>query len=161
MAEDRSDTREDEISRFDVAMETVEDLMTLMGMDVDLEGEELDEQINLHINGEDSVGLVGKKGRTLDALQFIVNKMVSRQGGERKLVVLDADGYRQRREAALIELADRLGAKALEERKIVRLNPMSARDRRIIHMTLRDVMGLETRSEGEGEDRRLLIVPEG
>lgn len=142
------------------AREVVQKLVELMGLEVEIAVEEQEEQVDVQITGTDAASLVGKKGKTLDALQFIVNKVVSRQVSRHKLVVLDADSYRERREASLTQLAQRLGEKALDEGKIVRLNPLSARDRRIIHITLRDVEGLSTRSEGDGEERRLLIVPE-
>ncbi|PID39693.1 MAG: RNA-binding protein [Proteobacteria bacterium] len=149
-----------EDDRFGQAKRALADVLERMGLDVEIEGEEQDEQIDLRVHGEDAASLVGKKGRTLDALQFLINKIVSRRVAEHKLVVLDADSYRKRREASLLQLAERLGDKAVEEGKIIRLNPMSPRDRRVIHMALRDVSGLSTRSEGDGEERRLLIVPE-
>ena len=160
MAEELAQAVESESSRFEVARDALERLLELMGVEVEIEGEEQEEQIDLRVSGDDATSLVGKKGRTLDALQFLINKIVSRRVEDHKLVVLDANGYRQRREADLLQLAERLGDKALDEGKIIRLNPMSARDRRIIHMALRDVAGLSTRSEGDGEERRLLIVPE-
>lgn len=159
MAEDVAQQLSED-DRFGQAKQALADILERMGLEVEIEGEEQDEQIDLRVHGEDAAGLVGKKGRTLDALQFLVNKIVSRRVVDHKLVVLDADRYRERREASLLQLAERLGDKALDEGKIIRLNPMSARDRRVIHMALRDVSGLSTRSEGDGEDRRLLIVPE-
>jgi len=143
-----------------LAQRTLEGLLERMGFAGSVESSEDEERIQLRIFGTDASALIGKKGRTLDALQFIVNKMVGREPGERKLVVIDSDNYRQRREASLVQLAERLSKKAVEEGKIVKLNPMSARDRRVIHMTLRDTAGVSTHSEGEGDDRRLLIVPE-
>lgn len=157
--EARTETVE-QIDRDGAARQVVDKLVELMGLEVEVAVEEQEEQVDVQITGTDAASLVGKKGKTLDALQFIVNKIVSRQVRDHKLVVLDADSYRQRREASLTQLAQRLGEKALDEGKIVRLNPLSARDRRIIHITLRDVEGLSTRSEGDGEERRLLIVPE-
>lgn len=142
----------------ELAQETLEVLMDKMGMEVEFEITEDDETVNVSIEGEDASYLVGKKGKTLDAIQLLVNKMIGRNG-KQKLVTIDADRYRERREASLIDLANRLADKALDEGKMVRLNPMSARDRRIVHMTLRNVKGLETKSEGEGDDRQLIIVP--
>lgn len=147
-------------SRCDDAQRALEELLELMGAEATVGADEGEEQIKLSIEGEDAGGLIGKKGKTLDALQFLVNKIVSRKPGEHKLVVVDSEGYRERREASLVELAQRLADKVLDEQKTVRLNPMSARDRRIIHLTLRDVEGLCTESEGEGEERRLLIIPD-
>jgi len=85
--------------------------------------------------------------------------MVTAEDG-RKPIVIDSDGYRQRRNDALVQLAHRLREKATRSGKIVAVNPMSAHDRRIIHLALKDVPDVSTRSEGEGAFRRLLIVPE-
>ena len=122
--------------------------------------DEGDERIEISVTGPDASLLVGKKGQTLDAVQYLVNRIVGRRVGEHKPVLLDADGYRDRREASLVELAQQLSEKAQAEGKIVALNPMNARDRRIVHLTLRDTPGISTRSEGDGDDRHLLIVPE-
>ena len=143
-----------------VAQRSLEELLARMGFEAEVGGSESSEQIDLSIEGPDAGALVGNKGQTLDALQLLLNKIVGARGEPCKLVVVDSDGYRVRREASLVEMANRLSERALQERKIVRLNPMSARDRRVIHMTLRQVGGIETRSEGEGEERRLLIIPQ-
>lgn len=121
---------------------------------------EREDEVELAVSGLDASLLVGKKGQTLDALQYVVNRMVGKRLGERKRVVIDSDGYRERREASLVELARRLSEKARSEGKTVALNPMSARDRRIIHLTLKDEPRVSTRSEGQGEERRLLIIPQ-
>jgi spoIIIJ-associated protein len=119
------------------------------------------ERIVLNLQGEGASELVGCKGQTLDALQFLLNRMLSRKGsGDNRPVVVDSEGYRERRIEALKELAGRLGDKAIKTGKIVAVNPMSAHDRRVIHMALRETPGISTRSEGEGPERRLLIVPE-
>lgn len=117
------------------------------------------DQVELAISGPDASVVVGNKGQTLDSLQYLLNRIVSRRVGEHKLLLVNADGYREKREAALVDLARRLSEKARSEGKAVALNPMSARDRRVIHLTLKDDPEVCTRSEGEGEERRLLIVP--
>lgn len=147
-------------TRREEAQGALEELLELMGAEVSVVASEDEEQIKLEIEGDDAGSLIGKKGKTLDALQFLVNKIASRRSEEHKLVVIDCEGYRERRDASLVELARRLADKVLDEQKVVRLNPMSARDRRIVHLTLRDVEGLCTESEGEGEERRLLIIPD-
>lgn len=142
------------------ACELLETVLRLMGFEGTVAAFEREDHIELVIEGEDAALVVGQKGQTLDALQYVVNRALTRELGEHELMVVNSDGYRERREASLLELAKRLSEKALSAGKIVALDPMSARDRRIIHMALRDVAGLETRSEGEGEERRLLIVPD-
>lgn len=141
------------------ALELLEALLRLMGFDTAVASIQRDDHVELVISGEDAELTVGQKGQTLDALQYFVNRALTRELGEHPLMVVNAEGYRERREASLLELAKRLSEKALSAGKIVALDPMSARDRRVIHLALRDVAGIETHSEGEGEERRLLIVP--
>ncbi len=136
------------------------ELVSRMGFEVEVEAIEDEERLLLRIRGPESGQLIGKKGQTLDALQFLVNRIASRDEDSRRPTVIDSDGYRQRRNDALVQLAHRLREKATRSGKIVAVNPMSAHDRRIIHMALKDVPGVSTRSEGEGSFRRLLIVPE-
>lgn len=160
-AEPRALLPEEELSPFaKQARDGLCALLERMAMDVQVGVAAQDEeQVELDVRGGDVQHLVGKKGQVLDALQMIVNKIVKRQNAG-ALIVVDAGGYRERRTESLVKLAHRVKEEALSSRRVVALNPMSARDRRIIHMTLRDVEGISTRSEGEGLERRLLIVPE-
>jgi spoIIIJ-associated protein len=118
------------------------------------------EELRLEVNGEELDFLIGKKGETLDAVQFLVNKMMGQAGEDRRPIVVDALGYRRRRAESLVELALRLSREVIETGKTVALNPMSPHDRRIIHMALRNTVGVVTQSEGEGVNRRLLIAPD-
>ena len=133
-----------------------------MGFEVEVDQREDEDEDHtlLNINGEDASQLIGKKGQTLDAIQYLLNKISSTDGDDHKPVVVDCNGYRQRRSEALQDMARQLGEKAAQSGRIVAVNPMSAHDRRIIHMTLKEAPGLTTRSEGDGLYRRLLIVPE-
>ncbi len=104
--------------------------------------------------------IIGRRGQTLDALEHIVNRIVFRDDTEPGLrVSLDVEGYRERRQKSLEELAERLAAKARETGRFVTLNPMSPRDRRIVHLALQSDPSVSTRSEGEGHYRKLVIVP--
>lgn len=104
--------------------------------------------------------LIGRRGQTLDAIEYLVNRMAGRgEEGEVGRVIVDIEGYRGRRQEYLEATARRLADKAKQTGRVVTLNPMSSRDRRIVHLTLQDDPGVETRSEGEGYYRRLLIVP--
>jgi spoIIIJ-associated protein len=121
-----------------------------------------EDEAEMHIDlvGSDESRIIGRKGEVLLALQFVLNRIISRGEVEgEQVVVLDAGGYRERRRVALQELATKLAHRALEERKAVRLSPMSAHDRRIFHMTLKEIEGVATRSEGDGLYRNLLIIP--
>ena len=151
-------------ARAEGARDFVEDVMTKMGMDVVadlLEPEPGDPagEIRIEIEGRDSGRIIGKKGQVLAALQHIVNRVVNRPGLDRAHVVVDAEGYRQRREDTLATMAQRLGKKAIEEGKIITFEPMSPRDRRIVHLALAKFPGVVTKSDGEGEGRRVQIIP--
>jgi len=151
-------------ARAESAREFVEDMLTKMGMDVvvDLvEPEPSDPagEIRVEIEGRDSGRIIGKKGQVLSAIQHIVNRVVNRPGLDRRHVVVDAEGYRQRREDTLATMAQRLGKKALEEGKIITFEPMNPRDRRIVHLALAKFPGVVTKSDGEGEGRRVQIIP--
>jgi spoIIIJ-associated protein len=151
-------------ARAESARDFVEDLMVKMGMDVVadlLEPEPGDPagEIRIEIEGRDSGRIIGKKGQVLAAIQHVVNRVVNRPGLDRVHVVVDAEGYRQRREDTLATMAQRLGKKALEEGKIITFEPMSPRDRRIVHLALAKFPGVVTKSDGEGEGRRVQIIP--
>jgi spoIIIJ-associated protein len=151
-------------ARAESSRDFVEDLLTKMGMDVvvDLVEPEPGDppgEIRIEIEGRDSGRIIGKKGQVLSAIQHIVNRVVNRPGLERRHVVVDAEGYRQRREDTLATMAQRLGKKALEEGKIITFEPMNPRDRRIVHLALAEFPGVVTKSDGEGEGRRVQIIP--
>jgi spoIIIJ-associated protein len=115
----------------------------------------------LVIEGDDSGILIGRRGQTLDALEYVINRVASRDTRHTTHLVVDSHGYRQRRRESLEELAQRMGERAEERGKPVTMNPMSPRDRRIVHLALQDKAGLETRSSGDGYFRKLLIIPAG
>ena len=140
--------------------EVLAEIIRRMGYEVEVESSDGEEQLLINISGKDAGALIGKKGQTLDALQFILNKAFRRDAEDHKPIVVDSGGYRQRRTEALVQLAHRLSEKASRTGHIVAVNPMSAHDRRIIHLALKETPGISTRSEGEGIYRRLLIVPE-
>jgi len=118
-----------------------------------------DETILLDINGRGGGLLIGKNGQTLDALQYIVNKIVNRFPEDRKRIVVDSQGYREKQIDSLTELALRLGKKAKKLHKPVSTGPMNPYDRRIVHLTLKNDSGLTTKSQGEGLNRKIIISP--
>jgi len=153
-----------EDGRADEALDFVIDVLAAMGMDctVDLlENDEEDppEEIRLEIEGRDAGRIIGKKGQTLMALQFLANRVINRPGKKRRHVIIDAEGYRARREDSLSSMARRLGRQAVEEGKIITFEPMNPQDRRVVHLALAKFPGVVTKSDGEGEARRVQIIP--
>ena len=111
------------------------------------------------INGEDLTMLIGPRGETLDALQFLGRLMVAHKLQRRANFVVDVEGYRQRRVQALTRLAERMADKVRQRGEPISMEPMTAYERRIIHMALRDVADVYTESAGEGKQRRVRISP--
>lgn len=117
----------------------------------------------LDVQTANSGVLIGRKGQTLEALQYLVSRIVGeRQSGEATPhIVIDIENYRERRRRSLEDMALRLGEKAKRQRKTVTVDALSAADRRIVHAALQDDPWLSTKSLGQGAYRRLLIIPEG
>jgi spoIIIJ-associated protein len=104
--------------------------------------------------------LIGRKGQVLDALEYLLNRIITKSEEGDAHLALDVEGYRERRRRSLEVLALRLGERAKRRRKPVALSPLSPRDRRVIHLTLEGDPLVTTRSMGRGYFRRLYIVPE-
>jgi spoIIIJ-associated protein len=152
--------------RADKALAFVRDLVAKMGMEVEAtlgepeeDAEEGPGEIRIDIEGRDAGRIIGKKGQVLAAVQYLVNRVVNRPGLDRRFVIVDAEGYHRRREETLATMAQRLGKKAVAEGKIITFEPMSPRDRRIVHLALAKFPGVVTKSDGEGEGRRVQIIP--
>lgn len=111
------------------------------------------------INGDNVNELIGYRGETLNSLQFLLNIIVKNKTGISTRVLLDIENYKSRRETTLIALAERLAGKAIKTHKPVRLEPMSAYERRIIHTALQSNDKVITKSEGNEPNRRLFIIP--
>ena len=145
----------------DKAAEVLRTLLDKMSVEHEVVASEDEERVTLEVKGPETGLVIGKKGQTLDALQYLVNKIVSREVSEEegKPINVDAEGYRGRRAESLIELAHRLAEKARRTGKPVAADPMSPADRRVIHVALANTPGLTTKSEGEGIYRHLVIIP--
>jgi spoIIIJ-associated protein len=121
--------------------------------------EETTDAVILNIQGDGSGLLIGKRGQNLDAIQYIVNKATSRFSNNRKMVIIDTESYRKRREDSLVTLAGKLADKVKKTKKAVTLSHLNAHDRRIIHLALQDDASLTTKSRGEGDYRKIVIMP--
>ena len=141
------------------AKELLEGILQRMSLQCQVTLMETPEKIVLNIEGNDSGLLIGKRGQNLDALQYILNKALNKSDNQRKMIMVDAEEYRKRREESLLSLAERIRQKVKMTRKAVSLGHMSAHDRRIIHLALQEDSSLTTRSRGEGEYRKIVILP--
>jgi spoIIIJ-associated protein len=137
------------------------ELLGKMGVAGEVVAREDGERVTLEVTGAETGLVIGKKGATLDALQYLVNKMSSHgtPEGSGKPIQVDAEGYRDRRAETLIELANKLAEKVRRTGRPVEMDPMSPAERRVVHVALADQPDLETRSEGEGIYRHLVIFP--
>ena len=142
-----------------LAQDVLEKILGLIPMETTVEAGHVDGNINLDIQGDNSGLLIGRRGKTLDALQFIVNKIVNKSLERKVRVVVDSEKYRQRRKESLTQLALRMGEKAKRIQKPVTTNPMNPGDRRIVHLALKDDDRLDTRSRGEGLMKKVVIIP--
>jgi spoIIIJ-associated protein len=115
----------------------------------------------LHVDcvGGDAGVLIGRYGQTIDAVQYIVNAIVARRGGERVEVTVDAAGYRERRRAMLERIAVRSAERARNEGAPVELEPMTAVERKVVHLRLKEFDGVETSSEGTEPNRYVVVSP--
>ncbi len=118
-----------------------------------------EENIKIGIYGDNLGLLIGRRGQTLDALQYLTSMFANRQGGDWVRIITDVEGYRSRRENTLKALAQRLATKAQSSGRRVVLDPMTALERRIVHCELQEFPGIETHSEGREPYRRVIIIP--
>jgi spoIIIJ-associated protein len=142
------------------AVQTLQEIVNLMEVPAVVNAREENEQVVLELTGDSSGILIGRRGQMLDALEYLLNRVAAREGESGRIVV-DSQNYRARRRQSLEDLARRMGEQAKRKRKAIALNPMSPRDRRIVHLALQEDPALNTRSSGKGYFRKLIIVPAG
>jgi len=150
-------TSENNEDKLEHAKKTLEEILVRINAGATVNAEDIGDKILLDINGDGSGLLIGRRGRTLDALQHIVDKIVNRSSEDRKRIVIDTEGYRERRIESLKDLALKLGEKVKKFGKPVSIPPLNAHDRRIIHMALQDDDQLVTRSKGNGPFRGMVV----
>jgi len=152
----------------EVAREALEGLLGRLGVEASVTLEEkppfesgagANEVITINVTGDDLGILIGRRGQTLAALQHIVRLMVAHRMKERVPIVIDVEGYKQRRYEALQALAQRMAEQVRERKKPFALEPMPAYERRIIHLVLADNPDVTTESTGVGEVRKVVIMP--
>lgn len=167
---ERPQLHEERPSRDEIAaaaqrgQQVLAEILKLMGIDAAIATKpgEVEEEIILDIQGNSIDLLIGPRGQILEALQYLLTRIISeRPGGGGPQVIVDAGNYSAQRRKGLEDMALRLGEKAKRQRRTVTIDPLSAADRRIVQRALQDDPWLTTKSLGRGAYQRLLIIPEG
>ncbi len=137
----------------------LERVVDALDLEADVQVDEDAEQIVGRVDGEDVGLLIGRRGQTIDAVQLLCYRAAFRGVQERKRVVVDASGYRERRQEAIERQADRAADRAFKTDKEIELEPMTPSERRVVHQYLKDRAGVETFSEGEEPERCVIVAP--
>lgn len=143
----------------DKACNFLREISSTMGLQVNLEIEDDPEVLKINFSGDDLGILIGRRGDTLDALQYLANLVANKKEEQRVRVVLDVEGYRRRREQTLQKLAIKLADKVRRRNQEVVLEPMNPHERRIIHTALQNNKFVYTTSQGEDPYRKIVIFP--
>jgi spoIIIJ-associated protein len=142
------------------ARQILEEILDLMGFETTIHQKGAGDKVTLSIEaGEESSILIGKRGRNLNALQYVVNRICGKKDEGAKPVTIDIEGYRQRRKESLEAMARRLASKVKSSRKEMETEPLPASDRRLIHMALKDDKDVQTHSSGNGPYKNVVIKP--
>ena len=162
MSEDQIEVTEEELDAIaDTAIAALQDILKYFNVgEVKIDEYEGDEgELILDITGDDLAILIGRHGRTLDALQFVVSAITVRSMGFRYPVIVDVEGYKSRQREKLESIARSTANKAASQHRSVKMRPMTPYERRIVHIALRDDDRVDTASEGEGSARHVVVVP--
>ncbi|MBA2375449.1 MAG: Jag N-terminal domain-containing protein [Actinomycetota bacterium] len=137
----------------------VSSVMDAMGLESRLDVYDTDEYIAVDIVSDHTALIIGQKGETIDSLQYLANSAIYKDREFVKRVVLDSEGYRQRRIGAIQGMAHRTARKSIREQRDIEMPPMSASERRVVHVYLKENPDVSTFSEGSGSDRRVTVSP--
>ncbi|MBQ7568289.1 KH domain-containing protein, partial [bacterium] len=154
--------RDEPIVADDKIADLLYDIVSRMGfVDADIEWEEWPDHVRYFVEGKDLGVLIGRHGSTLEALQYIVGVINSHQHLVDHMIIVDIEGYRERREVGLRRLAMSAAMQAYKTQQNTGLPPMTSSDRRIIHMSLKNNPHVETMSVGEEPERKVIVIPRG
>lgn len=138
----------------------LEELVSFFGINVSVAADVSDDGIELSIGSNPaSPRLIGHRGETLRAIEYLLNQMVKAHDGDSPRVLVDVAGYKEARRQQLEEQAREAAARVVESGAEEELKPMNPADRRVVHMALREIAGVQTESRGDGHDRRIVVVP--
>jgi spoIIIJ-associated protein len=147
------------LEEIEIAKQLTMGLLNRMGLKTEVEGFFKDGSLYLEIKGDYEGVLIGKYGRTLESLQMLINRMVNKQLKNSMRVIIDIDDYRKRRSDSMAKMAQRLGEKVKRTGHSLTVGPFNAHDRRIVHLTLKEDPSLKTESLGEGDLKKIKIIP--
>ena len=139
------------------ALRFLKEVIKEMGLDLDITAKKGENSLYLDIQGKDSGTIIGKRGQTLDAIQYLTSLVANKESEVYTRVVVDAENYRSKREKTLEALANRLANKVVKTKRSVKLEPMNPYERKVIHAALHDHPKVVTRSEGQDPYRRVVI----
>ena len=162
--EDKPLVSEEEAERSEKAAgEFLESVLKVMGVDAKLESrvDRSENTVHIELSGENMGFVIGRRGETLDALQYLTTIVTNKKEDSRWRVTLDTENYREKRTASLIALANKTANQAVKTGKSIALEPMSPQERRIIHSALQDNKAVTTFSTGQGPRRKIVIAPQG
>lgn len=140
-----------------VAVPFLKDVTEKMGITLEFTPYKANGYIFIDISGKDTGTIIGKRGQTLDSIQYLTNLVINKQDGEYQRVILDAENYRSKREKTLEQLAQRLARKVVKTRRSQKLEPMNPYERKVIHTALQNNPRVKTRSEGKDPYRRVIV----
>jgi len=144
----------------DPTKQTLMDLFEKMGVKAEItEFHEGENKVYIELESEDSGLIIGKRGKTLESIQFLLNLIVNQQNDTDKKIILDIEGYRSKRERALKNMSKEIAAKVARSGKPITLEPMNPFERRLVHLTLQNDTRVVTRSEGQGIYRKVKVFP--
>jgi spoIIIJ-associated protein len=150
---------DDELEPSDALQELLEEIVEALGIEVEVEVDEREGILNGRIQGADVGLFIGRHGQTIDAVQHLAQRIVFPEGPGESRIVIDADGYRERRAALLRDDADDAAEEVARTGRAVEFDPLPSWERRIVHECLRDRSEVQTHSEGEEPDRYVVVSP--
>lgn len=146
------------MEKMQVASEYINSILDKLGLDVKAEAQLTEIGVEIELSGEDAGALIGRRGDTLDALQYLTSMVANRGDRDYLRIALDTCGYREKRKKALQELAQRIAKSVLRTGRSVSLEPMNPYERRIIHSTVTEIEGVSSHSSGEEPNRKVIIT---
>jgi spoIIIJ-associated protein len=145
------------ITSEEVAQKFLENIFEKMNVEADMDFDEDENNLHINVTGEDVGILIGRRGETLESLQYLTSLVVNKETSKFKKVALDIENYRKKREDTLVKLATRLADRVVKYKKSITLEPMSSYERRVIHATLQDNVKVNTFSVGDEPYRKIVI----